>query len=140
MKNYYSFTFGIMLIILSQAGCDKKSDNLLCNQITINKPFIAKVDEQWCLDDWKIRFGPIQEDSRCNVVDVECVWAGRFVMAAEIDNGESVQDTFYAVSEWRDTLYNGPYKVILNKVFPEVRTSTDPLDDSAYSFEIIVKE
>lgn len=62
-------------------------------------------------------------------------------MAVTIDDqGESVQDTFYAEYNWTDTIYQGAYKVILSKVYPEERTSMEPLDPSAYSFEIIVKQ
>ena len=131
----------LLIPLMALTACDKKTTaNLSCNQISLDIPFTAKIDETWCLDDWKIRFGPFVEDSRCNVPGIECIWAGRYVMAATIDNGETVQDTFYAVRDWRDTLYSGPYKVILNKVFPETRPTTDPLDPSAYLFEMIVKK
>jgi len=141
MKKSLSFTLGLSFLLFSFSGCDKKSTSDFCNQITLNKPFIARIDEQWCLDEtnWKIRFGPFIEDSRCNVTGIECVWAGRYVMAATIDNSELVQDTFQAVYNWSDTLYQGVYSVILNKVFPEIRTSMEQLDPSLYSFEVIVK-
>ena len=99
--------------------------------------------DEWCFEeaDWKIRFGPFIEDSRCNVPDIVCVWAGRYVMAATIYNhGETVQDTFEAVYNWTDTIYQGPYQIILSKVYPEIRTSMEPLDPSNYSFDIIVKQ
>ena len=141
MKIHKSIVFLPLLSILLLTACDKKTTaNLTCSQISLDIPFTAKINETWCLDDWKIRFGPFIEDSRCNVPGIECIWAGRYVMGATIDNGETVQDTFYAVKDWRDTLYNGPYQVILNRVFPETRTTTDQLDPSAYSFEIIVKK
>ncbi len=140
MKNYNCLSILLLLPLMLLAACDKKT-NALCNQISLDIPFTAKLDETWCLDNWKIRFGPFLEDSRCNVPGIECIWAGRYVMGATIDNnGETVQDTFYAVGDWRDTLYSGPYQVILNKVFPETRPTTDQLDPSAYSFEIIVKK
>ncbi len=142
MKNSLSFTIGLSFLLFSFSCCDKKNTyDAACNQITLNKPFIAGIDEQWCLDEaiWKIRFGPFIEDSRCNVTGIECVWAGRYVMAATIDNGELVQDTFNAVNNWSDTLYQGIYSILLKKVFPEIRSSTDPLDPSEYSFEVIVK-
>ena len=60
-------------------------------------------------------------------------------MAATIDNGETIQDTFYAVHNWSDTLHQGNYDIILNKVFPETKATTDPLDPAKYSFEVIVK-
>ena len=133
------FLFSLTLL----AGCDKKTTgSLLCNEFALNNTFTARLNENWCLKntDFKISFGPFIEDSRCNVPGIECVWAGRYVMGATMDNGDTVQDTFYAVRDWRDTLYSGPYQVILNKVFPETRPTTDQLDPSAYSFEIIVKK
>jgi len=124
-------------------SCDKKQDSgLNCNTIILNQTFRAKINEDWCIDeaDWKIHFGPFIEDSRCNVPNIECVWAGRYVMAATIDNGETLRDTFFAVNNWSDTIYQGPYQIILSKVYPEIRTSMEPLDTSAYSFDIIVKQ
>jgi hypothetical protein len=142
MKNFLPYTLSLTLILFGFSGCDKKNgSDPSCNQIILNKPFTAKIAEQWCLDEtnWKITFGPFVEDSRCNVPQIECVWAGRYVMAVTINNGETVQDTFEAVRNWSDTLYQGSYSIILNKVFPEVRNSMEPLDPAKYSFEVIVK-
>lgn len=144
MEKYSSlsaFTLGILLIV---NGCGKNEDNAAgCdNPITVNEPFTARVGETWCIpsESWKITFGPYIEDSRCNVVNIECVWAGRFVLAATLNNGGSVtRDTFFAVHDWRDTMHTGSHQVILNKVFPEIRQNTDPLDQGAYSFEMVVK-
>jgi hypothetical protein len=72
-------------------------------------------------------------------LEIDCVWAGRFVMAALIEANETTRDTFYAQRDWRDTIQRGAYTVILNKVFPEIRETMEPLDTSAYSFEIIIK-
>jgi hypothetical protein len=142
MKNLLPYTLSLSLILFGFSGCDKKNgSDPNCNQIILNKPFTARIAEQWCLDETnlKITFGPFIEDSRCNVPQIECVWAGRYVMAVTINNGETVQDTFEAVRNWSDTLYQGSYSIILNKVFPEVRTSMEPLDPTKYSFEVIVK-
>jgi hypothetical protein len=135
-----SCLLGILLVVNgcgksgeAPAGCD--------NQITLNQPFTARIGETWCLPDesWDITFGPYLEDSRCNVVNVDCVWAGRYVLATYIENDGAMRDTFFAVREWRDTLSAAGHTIILNKVYPEVRQSTDPLDASSYSFEIIVR-
>ena len=142
MKNFLSGTLCLSLLLCGFSGCDKKTNSdPNCNQIILNKPFTARIAEQWCLDgaNWKITFGPFLEDSRCNVSGIDCVWAGRFVLAATIDNGEQVQDTFFAINNWSDTLYEGSNKILLNKVFPEIRTSMEALDPSKYSFEVIVK-
>jgi hypothetical protein len=136
-------SIGICLSLsLSLISCDKKSEgNPLCNSITLNKPFTAKIGETYCLpnDSWQITFGPFLEDSRCNVPGLDCFWIGRYVMAATIESGEILRDTFYADDDWRDTLYHAPYSIVLNKVLPEIRDDMEPLDTSAYSFEIIVK-
>ncbi len=142
MKNYISAGVISCLLMFCLAACDKKSpSNGSCNEATLNQLFTAKINEQWCLDgtNWKIRFGPMVEDSRCNVTGIQCVWAGQYVMAVTINNGEPVQDTFYAVNNWTDTLYQGGYQIILAKVYPEIRTTTDPLDPSAYSFDVLIK-
>lgn len=142
MKNYISLTVFMVSTILSSPGCDPKSDaNPPCNTITLNKPFTARIGEQWCIPstDWKITFGPMIEDSRCNVPNIECIWAGRFVMATTIDNGETLQYNFEAVNNWQDTLQVEPYTIYLNLVKPEIRPSTEPLDPSAYSFDITIK-
>ena len=142
MKNYISLTVLVVSAILSSPGCDPKSDaNPPCNAIILGQSFTARIGEVWCIpsSDWKITFGPLIEDSRCNVPNIECVWAGRYVMGATIFNNESIQDTFEAVYNWQDTLHSGPYSIYLNLVKPEVRTSTEPLDPSAYSFDITVK-
>lgn len=142
MKHSISFTLGLCFLLFSFSACDKKNPpELTCSQMTLNKPFIARIGEQWCLEEtnWKITFGPFLEDSRCNVTGIDCVWAGRYVMAATIDNGEPVLDTFYAVNNWSDTLYQDGYSIILNKVFPEIRATMEPLDSSKYSFEVVLK-
>ncbi len=142
MKIYNSLISVLLIAAFSSTGCEKKlNSNSSCNQITLNETFTAKIGEEWCLDaaDWKITFGPLIEDSRCNVPGIQCIWAGRYVMAATINNGEIVQDTFVADTNWQDTLYQGAYKIILAKVYPEIRTTTEPLDPSKYSFDVIVK-
>ena len=141
MKSYISITVSLLFVLVTER-CDQKSDSgLPCNEIHLNQAFTARVGEDWCIPEtgWKINFGPVVEDSRCNVTGIECVWAGRFVLAAAINNGDVIQDTFYAVSNWQDTLYSGPYKIYLNTVKPEMRESMEPLDPSKYSFEMVVK-
>ncbi len=142
MKNYISLTVLLVSTILSSPGCDPKTDaNPQCHEITLGKTFTARIGEVWCVPstDWKIAFGPLVEDSRCNVPNVECIWAGRFVMGANIDNGEIITQNFEAVHNWQDTIYSGPYAIYLNLVKPEIRPTTDPIDPSNYSFDIIVK-
>ncbi len=143
MEKFTGFSSMIFGVLLAFNSCGKGEDNTAgCdNQITLNQRFTAKIGETWCLpaENWDITFNATVEDSRCNVVDVECVWAGRYVMAATIDAGETIRDTFFAVNGWRDTLYQGNHTIILDKVLPEIRPTTDPLPESAYSFEIIVR-
>jgi hypothetical protein len=142
MKNYISLTVFLVSTILSSPGCDPKTDaNLQCHEITLGKTFTARIGEVWCVPstDWKITFGPMIEDSRCNVPNIECIWAGRYVMGATIDNGEVINQNFEAVNNWQDTLYSGPYAIYLNLVKPEIRPTTEPIDPASYSFDIIVK-
>lgn len=138
MKIYGSILPLMWLITL--ASCDQNTSS--CKQITIDKPFIARIDERWCIDDagWKVTFGPFIEDSRCNVDGIDCVWAGRFVMGATFEKGETKLDTFYAVHNWSDTLYHSQYRIILEKIYPETRASMEPLDPTEYSFKVIVSQ
>jgi len=149
MTNYKSLTINTRNLLslslslsLTFTSCDKKSEGTpLCDPITLNVPFTAKIGETYCIptESWQITFGPFLEDSRCNVPGLDCFWEGQYVMAVTIESGEIQSDTFYADGDWRDTLYNGSYSIILNKVFPESRVSMEPLDTSAYSFEMIIK-
>lgn len=114
----------------------------MCNEAQLNKPFTAKIGDEWCLvgTDWKIKLNDVVEDSRCNVPNVECIWAGRYVMSVTIDqDGGTVQDTFFAVNNWQDTIYSGNYAIYLNLVKPEIRPTTDPIDEDAYSLEMVIK-
>jgi len=141
MKSFLSITMGLLFVLVAEK-CEPVSDaGLRCQEITLNKPFTAKIGEEWCVPQsgWSINFGPVIEDSRCNVVNVECIWAGQFVMATTISNGEINQDTFYAINNWQDTLYANPFTIYLNKVNPEVRATTEPLDPASYSFEMVVR-
>ena len=145
MRNYtlLTLTLAMGLVLSSFSGCDKDSDeNVGCNSFNLNETFTAKSGETWCLkgDDLEITFGSVVEDSRCNVPEIDCVWAGRYVSAVSFsDNGEILKDTFFAVSNWRDTLYVNNHAVLLNKVNPEIRQEMGTLPDEAYSLEILVK-
>ena len=131
-----------VLCLITWTACDKKTiSHLSCKEFELNQPFTAKISDQWCLKggNLRINLGPLVEDSRCNVPEIDCVWAGRYVMAATINQGGEVRDTFFAVHNWTDTLYHSAYQIILAKVYPEVRTSMEPLDPSLYAFDMIVK-
>lgn len=141
MKYFKILPFLFSLILFT--GCDKKpTGSLLCNQFTLDNTFTARLNQEWCLKDteFKISFGPFIEDSRCNVPEIACVWAGRYVMGATFENGESIQDTFFAVHNWTDTLYHSGYKIILEKVYPVTRVSMEPLPAAGYSFDVRVKQ
>jgi len=60
-------------------------------------------------------------------------------LAALIESNETTRDTFFADDDWRDTIQRSGHTIILNKVMPEIRETMEPLDTSAYSFEIIIK-
>ena len=144
MKTLLSIALCSCFLLFGFSGCDKNcSADPSCNEINLNKPFTARLGESWCLEseDLEIQFWNTVEDSRCNVPGIECVWAGRYVMSLWLIYGGDavVEDTFYAVHNWTDTLYSGNLSIILNKVFPESRPTTDPIDQKNYSFEVVVK-
>ncbi len=142
MKSYISLTVSLLFVLVTERCEPKPASGLLCNEAQLNKPFTARIGEEWCLaqTDLKIKLDAMVEDSRCNVTNVECVWAGRYVMAVTIDqDGSSLRDTFFAVHNWQDTIYSGSYAIYLNLVKPEIRPTTDPIDPAAYSFEMVIK-
>lgn len=142
MKIYLSLTISLMFVLVTERCEPKSANGFVCNQAVLNKSFTAKIGEEWCLagTDWKMKLDAVVEDSRCNVTNVDCVWAGRCVMAVTIDeDGSSLRDTFYAVHNWQDTLYSGSYAVYLNLIKPETRPTTDPIDAASYSFEMVIK-
>lgn len=140
MKNHICLTLAL-LSALAIPSCEDKIANPGCNEITPGVTFTARLGEVWCIPqtDWQMTFGSLIEDSRCNIENVDCIWAGRFVMSTIFDNGEATPDTFYAVNNWTDTLYHGPYAIFLNKVYPLEQSDPGPLDPSAYSFDMVVK-
>ena len=114
----------------------------MCNEAHLNKPFTARIGEEWCLaqTDWKMKLDAVVEDSRCNVTNVDCVWAGRYVMAVTFSHdGTSLRDSFYAINNWKDTIYIESHAVYLNLVKPETRPTTDPIDPASYSFEMVIR-
>ena len=143
MRNILSPALALLFTLLALTGCDKLINaNPGCQTMELNKPFLAHLREQWCLEEtnWRIQFGPVMEDTRWNVEGLVCVWAGRFVMEATINGGIPAKDTFEAIHNWTDTLYHGPYSIILAKVYPEMRDSMGILSSSQYSFDVIVKD
>lgn len=142
MKNHICLTI-LTISCLFLASCTKSKTETPfdCKEITLGETFIAKFGEEWCVPQtgWKMTFGPFIEDGRCNITDIVCVWEGQFVMGATFDDGTETVDTFYAITNWRDTLINGSHTIILNKIYPLIRDSFAPVDLEDYSFEMIVE-
>ncbi len=142
MKNHIYLTTLILTGFLIASCTKSKTDTpFVCQEITLGETFTAKLGEEWCVPQtgWKMTVGPFMEDGRCNIPGIQCVWEGQFVMGATFDNGVETIDTFYAVHNWRDTLINGPYAIMLNKIYPLTRPNFDPVDLDDYAFEIIVE-
>ena len=146
----FAFILFLLGTSLFLTGCDKKSsDNLSCETVTLNKPFVAELGDLKCLlpsepnQTWTIKFGPMLEDSRCNEGN-DCIWAGRFVMETTILIGDAITvDTFdaRALSDeiWSDTLRHHGYEIILAKVNPGTRLQ-GPVDPSEYTFDMLIRE
>ena len=141
MKKILSLTFPVLLSLMVLQSCDKKAgSDSACEVIMLHETFTARFGEKWCIPSsgWSLTLDPFIEDSRCNVPQIECVWQGRFVMGVTFQNGENALDTFDAQYGSQDTLFNIPYSVILLNVKPELRSSMEPLDPAAYSFDLVV--
>ena len=57
MKSYLSLTVSLLFVLVTER-CEPKSDSgNVCNQAILNKPFVAKIGEEWCLSqtDWKMK-------------------------------------------------------------------------------------
>lgn len=132
----------IALTLLLNACRDRSESALPCKEITEGVAFEAKVHESWCLPDGSVKLtvNSILEDSRCNVKDLVCVWAGRAVVELLIETNEvpSYRDTFYAVNNWQDTLQIGSHDLELTLVLPVERLDTN-VDTAAYRFQMILK-
>ncbi len=142
MKNHIHLTL-LTFSSLMLFSCDvSRSDaSLLCQEIVPGQTFTAVPGATYCepVSGWEMTLGPVIEDSRCNVNGLACIWEGRFVMGVSFQNGGVDQDTFYTGGNWRDTLYHGPFAIMLNEVYPLNRTSFEILDSSEYSFDMIIQ-
>ena len=142
MKNHIRLTLlAFSSLFLFSCDTSKGDAPLLCQEIFPGQTFTAAPGMTYCepVTGWKMRLGPLIEDSRCNVSGIACIWEGRFVMGVTFLNGGTLQDTFYAAGNWRDTLYNGPFAIMLNEVYPLNRTSFELLDPEEYSFDMIIQ-
>lgn len=142
MKSYISLTVSLLFVLVTERCEPKSTSGLMCNEAHLNKPFTARIGEEWCLaqTDWKMKLDAVVEDSRCNVTNVDCVWAGRYVMAVTFSHdGTSLRDSFYAINNWKDTIYIESHAVYLHLVKPETRPTTDPIDPASYSFEMVIR-
>lgn len=132
----------IALIILLYACRDRAQTASPCKEITEGVAFEAKVHETWCLPNAHIKLtvNSILEDGRCNVKDIDCIWAGRAVVELLIETHEvpSYRDTFYAVHNWQDTLQVGGYDLELALIVPLERL-LPVVDTAAYRFQMILK-
>lgn len=132
-------------LLLFSNGCKETTEHVLpCMEITEGTPFEAKVHDTWCLPDEsvKITFGPILDDSRCNIPNIECVWAGQTLLELRIETTEipnTYLDTLFAVNNWQDTISIGNYNLQLNRVFPLERSGFD-VDTANYRFQMILNQ
>lgn len=142
MKNHIHLTLlAFSSLFLFSCDASKSDASLLCQEIVPGQTFTATPGVTYCeqMSGWKMTLGPLIEDSRCNVNGVACIWEGRFVMGVSFENGDAVQDTFYAAGNWRDTLYHSPFAIMLNEVYPLNRTSFELLDPAEYSFDMMIQ-
>jgi hypothetical protein len=55
------------------------------NEITLNKPFTARLGEQWCLEQEDLRSNLDHLKTADAISPVLIAWAGRYVMAVSAD-------------------------------------------------------
>lgn len=127
------------LVLLVAPGCDKENRSPACLEFSENEPFTARIGETWCVDDGQLSFtfGPLLEDSRCNVPEYVCIWEGRVVLEVTIRSQQTVVDSFVTWVDWRDTLHGPGYSLILDKVRPETRPDFTWADTSAYRLDLL---
>jgi len=140
MRLFYVISIVLPLCV---SACREKTEVASgCMEITPGVAFDAKVHETWCLPDEsvKITVGHILDDSRCNVLGIDCVWAGKTDLELQIETKEIpfYRDTLSALYNLKDTISIGSYSLELVKVFPEMRTTFD-VDTTNYSFRMILE-
>lgn len=132
-----------MISLLGITACREMTDNALpCLEITPGMPFEAKIHDTWCLPDGSLQltFGPILEDGRCNIQEINCFWEGQMLLETEITNhGEMQKDTFRVIGQGSDTLVSGQWSIIMQHVSPEERPDFS-IDTSAYRFTMLVTQ
>ncbi len=135
--------FSTLFLSILFVSCKDTDNALPCKEITPGVAFEAKVHDTWCLPDEsvKITIGTVIEDSRCNVKDIVCVWAGRIVLELLIETNEEpfYRDTFYAVDNWQDEMMVGNYVLELKQVLPLERNDF-VTDTSEYAFQLILTQ
>ncbi len=133
---------GTLAVILILAACKETSDVSPCNEITPGVTFNANIHDTWCLsnENLKITFNAILEDSRCNVLGVFCVWAGRSVIEFQIDpaDGTPYKDTLTTDENWQGTLLVPGHSLTLLHISPEIRPDFN-VDTSAYLFNMLLQ-
>ena len=142
--NHSRYLWILLCVFFLAPGCDKRDvvEEGACDEFTLGEEFEARIHDTWCLQngDLTITFQRILDDSRCNIQDVECVWAGKFTMEVDIrEGGATRRDTFDAVHNWQDTIMTGAYDIALIKVLPEIRIMNNLPDTSDYRLRVVVQ-
>ena len=138
----YSKLF-ILLLFLGAASCkDSEKGALPCNEITPGAYFDARIHDTWCLPDesLKITFDRILEDSRCNVIGIDCIWAGRTVIALKIDSETAglYTDTLATDESWKGSIDAPGYTLSLDEIKPDIRTNI-AVDTATYRFKMLLE-
>ncbi len=135
----------IVPILLSTAllfACDK-SDDTAAKSAKLNQAFTLKINEAAKVEDIKITFLDITEDSRCPT-NVDCIWAGRVVADFKAEKGgetviKSVTDNPQANDATLSTSFEAfGHLVTLQEVTPYPAEPGD-IEKSEYRAKIVVE-
>jgi hypothetical protein len=133
----------IPALLLLAFGCKESTNQVMpCQEITLGATFDANISETWCLKDesLKVTFSSVVEDGRCNVVGIECIWPGRFVMEMLIEEqgSQPYRDTLATDETWKGSIAISNYTLSLLKVDPAIRTTFD-VDTADYQFQMVLE-
>jgi hypothetical protein len=107
-------------------------------QVSLDMPFELAVGQVAGVDDIKIEFWNVTEDSRCPT-DVQCVWEGRVKIELRLSESDKTETVQLSPVSGEDTAEYDRLQIHLLEVNP-APVSTDELEISDYRIQLVVSE